>query len=214
MAKRLTLNFVSSAKKRTHWHFANQILYDLCRDYPKHTNEQVVIGKVWLIGRSYSVAIERVHKKVFVYDDIYKERVGRMIVESKVDKWLLPLNRLRYGPGSLAEVLLAHKRLTEVFHDISGAGKRSLASKYLHFHFPNLFYIYDSRVVKALRNLRPVLETEKGIDLDCDSEYRRVYEKCAQLRRKINHRLGVNLCPRELDNLLLEVSEWDTEFGW
>jgi len=40
----------------------------------------------------------------------------------------------------------------KLFSKISGLNKRSLASKYLHFHVPELFYISDSRAYDAMRN--------------------------------------------------------------
>ena len=39
--------------------FGNQVLYQMCRDHPGHTDTDVISGKMWLIGRAYSAAIER-----------------------------------------------------------------------------------------------------------------------------------------------------------
>lgn len=50
---------------------------------------------------------------------------------------------------NLEEVSSTHKWLTNIFCEITDLEKRSLASKYLHFHYPHLFYIYDSRSNKA-----------------------------------------------------------------
>lgn len=54
-----------------YWSFGNQILYDMCLKNPSHTNENVIIGKIWLIGRSYAAAIERIkenrcHPMIFI----------------------------------------------------------------------------------------------------------------------------------------------------
>ncbi|MBB6698663.1 hypothetical protein [Clostridium algidicarnis] len=41
------------------WSFGNEILYEMCGKNRKHKNADVVVGKVWLIGRSYAASIER-----------------------------------------------------------------------------------------------------------------------------------------------------------
>ena len=46
-------------KEETRWDFGNGILYEMCKEYPKHEKEDVIVGKIWLIGRSYAAAIER-----------------------------------------------------------------------------------------------------------------------------------------------------------
>jgi len=37
----------------------NTVLYDLCKSYPRHDEEDVIASKIWLIGRAYAAAIER-----------------------------------------------------------------------------------------------------------------------------------------------------------
>jgi len=41
------------------WDLGNQTLYSLCQDHPMHDRDDVIIAKVWLIGRSYAAAVER-----------------------------------------------------------------------------------------------------------------------------------------------------------
>lgn len=43
----------------TPWDLGNQVLYDVCRQNPDHTDEQAIIAKILLIGRTYAAAIER-----------------------------------------------------------------------------------------------------------------------------------------------------------
>jgi hypothetical protein len=50
---------VLRAMRPSPWDFSNRVLYDLCRAYPAHNAESVVIAKMLLIGRTYSAAIER-----------------------------------------------------------------------------------------------------------------------------------------------------------
>ena len=41
------------------WAYANSILYEMCSKTPLHNDADVIVGKIWLIGRSYAAAIER-----------------------------------------------------------------------------------------------------------------------------------------------------------
>jgi len=47
--------------------------------------------------------------------------------------------------GNQALYDLCRNQLTDLFREISGLEKRSLASKYLHCHFLRATYIYDER---------------------------------------------------------------------
>ena len=41
------------------WDYGNQVLYDMCRANPNLKQDQILIEKIWLIGRTYAAAIER-----------------------------------------------------------------------------------------------------------------------------------------------------------
>ena len=43
------------------WDFPNQMLYDLCSNYPSQEDAEQVVAKIWLIGRSYAASVERIH---------------------------------------------------------------------------------------------------------------------------------------------------------
>lgn len=70
------------------------------------------------------------------------------------DDWLCPLRKRKLGTETIEVSLKAHKDLMNVFNRISGMDKRSLSSKYLHFHAPDFFYIYDARAATAITKLR------------------------------------------------------------
>jgi len=77
----------------------------------------------------------------------------------------------------------------------------------LHFHVPQLFDIYDTRAVEALRLLGGlVCRAGKGA-AEADNEYRNFAEKCLLRQQYVDEQYGVSLSPRELDNLLLQVHE-------
>lgn len=51
--------FVEKALADSAWDMGNQVLYDLCRRHPGHSEPGEILAKIWLIGRSYAAAIER-----------------------------------------------------------------------------------------------------------------------------------------------------------
>ena len=182
-------------------------MYELCRKHPFHTDVPAVIAKVWLIGRSYAAAIERRRDKTDEKnDDFYVQTVGPEIVRSGIDSWIEAARHCeRPSTDSFGTLLEVHHRTTQLFSEISGLEKRSLASKYLHFHVPDLFYIYDTRAVEALRELSAVVGRAGRATVPVDNEYRKFAEKCLTLQQHIEERFNVRLTPREIDKLLLDV---------
>jgi hypothetical protein len=57
------------------WDFGNEVLYDLCKNNFDHKDSAKILSKVWLIGRSYSAAIERRRNKDEINDDFYIDKV-------------------------------------------------------------------------------------------------------------------------------------------
>lgn len=200
---------VLRAMRASPWDFSNQVLYDLCRAHPRHDDERVVIAKVLLIGRAYSAAIERRKNKKqgAGTDNFYVETVGPMLRKSKIDRWIDEARTSRPGTSmALATLVKVHGLTTELFYGISGLEKRALASKYLHFHVPNLFYIYDSRAAEAMREFSSDLPRPSSSS-DGDGEYGKFAEKCQHLRDLCARRFSLDLLPRHVDNLLLRFNE-------
>ena len=54
-----TADLLNLTSRGAIWNLGNEMLYQLCRDYPDHKAPEVITAKVWLIGRSYAAAIER-----------------------------------------------------------------------------------------------------------------------------------------------------------
>ena len=146
---------ILNAKKPTIWDFGNMILYDLCKYHFGHKKDSEIIGKIWLIGRAYAVSIDRVKNKeqLLLENEKYEEKVVRIIKNGKFDE---KFERLGNDIHSILEL---HYEMTCAFNDISDLDKRSLASKYLHFHFPEKYYIYDSRAQNGIGKL----ESDLGI---------------------------------------------------
>lgn len=202
-----------ASKKSKNWVFANKILYDLCESYPGHKDPHCIVAKVWLIGRAYAAAIERRQTKdgldsdKFYYNvvapkilDIGKD-LDKRINKIKTDKDFSVIDE-----KNLPYILETHKKLLDCFSGISKLEKRSLASKYLHFHCPNSFYIYDSR---ANAKIRQYINKDKDtpillIDVDYDKEYKEFCLRMLELQRAIKQESHKNPTPRDLDRLLLD----------
>jgi hypothetical protein len=197
---------VLDAMSPSPWDFGNLLLYDLCRDYPSHSDDPTILAKVLLIGRVYAAAIERRHTEggSRTSDRFYIDKVAPTIRHSGIDSWLERARQAPPGnPDTLRIVIEVHSKTTELFGKISGLQKRSLASKYLHFHLPQHFYIFDSRAQMAIRAFSGLLPRASRWNGAADPEYRKFAEKCFHLIEHCAGRFGLRLLPRQLDNLLL-----------
>lgn len=171
--------------------------------------DDAIIAKVWLIGRSYAAAIERRKNAEETSDDFYEITVVKKIKESKIDVWLAALPNQILDPWrQLGSVITVHKRLMDLFFDLTGLEKRALASKYLHFHRPDLFFIYDSRAKGAITKITPRLNEIKDITAeDADSEYHMFCRRSQYLRDSISEHFCKNLTPRQIDKILLITTD-------
>jgi len=200
---------VESSLENSEWDLGNTILYDMCSQYPAHNKSAEIIAKVWLIGRSYAAAIERrknARNGEFKGDVSYIGKVAPEIIHSDIDglpRTLEVINGI--SESTLEAILSVHLNVTDLFSKISGLEKRSLASKYLHFHYPELFFIYDSRAVTAVSHLSNLTGRVGRSKYKADNEYRKFCEKCLNLRKYVEDNFNIYLTARQLDNLLLKV---------
>ena len=213
MNELITKEIVENSTTRV-WDFGNSVLYDMCRNNFAHTEDDKIIAKIWLIGRAYSVAIERTKHKVKINDNFYKDLVVPKIINSEINSLLDNLkNEESLSFDILGKVLKAHfwlkKRIKE---QITHLNNRSFCSKYLHFHLPNLYFIYDSRAVSAIAKITgdipASIKTIYKSD-DVDSEYAKFVIKCFLLCEEIKREFGINLTTRQLDNILVDIANND-----
>lgn len=192
------------------WDFGNRILYHLCAENFFHQDKEKVIAKVWLIGRAYATAIERRKKKEAINDDFYIDHVAPAFINSNIDKNLTSLRNFdTVNSDNLSEIVATHYELTKLAESLTDLEKRSFSSKYLHFHLPDLFFIYDSRVVSALRqfvsevpfSLKPIMNSDWS-----DKEYCKFACKCLALKMAIQKEYNIELKPRHLDNILIKIA--------
>ena len=204
---RITRRFVNDALRcHVDWGVGNEALYALCRKYPEHHRVDEIVAKVWLIGRSYAAAIERRRAAgKSSGDDFYVDRVGPKIRGARIDRWLAPLRGLTRPDAAL--VVPAQARLTELFREVSGTEKRSLASKYLHFHFPRAVYIFDERASRGIRRVTDAQHLRQLPFKEFDDTYARFYLRCHAFHDELEALMGRRVTPREVDNVLLAVAE-------
>lgn len=128
------------------WYLFDKVLYDLCQNYPRHNNAHEVVAKIAMIGRAYSASVERRKNAKNTSDrDFYYGYIAPLIVNSDLDVRLDALRQYKTPtPDNLSEILSTHLYLQELLKKATEMDKRSFVSKYLHFHCPNLFYIFDS----------------------------------------------------------------------
>jgi hypothetical protein len=198
-----------AAAGTTPWDLANGYLYELCRDYPTHHNPDAVLAKILIIGRVYTAAIERRQSvdPSDTGDSFYLQRVVPDLMNSHLDDWISEAKETDpASEGALDVMVRVHKHAMDLFNRISGLNKRSLASKYLHFHVPELFFIYDTRAVQGVRGLRSFIRNNKKRPLTGDHEYSRLASKCAALTSYCRAHFDITLSPRKLDNLLLNIT--------
>lgn len=188
--------------------FGNVILYRMCRERPKHVHLDTIASKVWLIGRSYAAAIERgAGKKIKKGEDFYMKQVAPAIKRAEIDHWIgRVLHIKRLTVENIGESLRCHKLVMDLFGKIAGGRtKRALASKYLHFHAPYAFFIYDSR---ATSRVRQELRKRRGRivlpKLRCDEKYKKFCLQCLLYREILEKEMKMQITPRDLDSKLLD----------
>ena len=191
------------------WDFGNKILYDLCSNYPDHKEVEVVIAKMLFIGRIYAAAIERRKTKSDINDDFYIDKVAPTLINSELDSKLHSLSNSALEEEKILDMLVVHKYLSDLFNTLTGLDKRSLSSKYLHFHKPLLFFIYDSRAVSGLRTFIsrvPPKYKQVLASKDIDIEYGKFFVKAYSVKTEIEEKLSKDLTPRQFDKILINIA--------
>jgi hypothetical protein len=204
----LTAEFIQAALDEYRvWDLGNDVLYALCADHPGHTAADAIIAKMWLIGRSYAAAAERRHiEDNLSGDEFYTKSLAPTIINKKIDLWFQELKCDKTNSRELN--LRTHKKMVELLKELTGHNKRSLASKYLHFHFPGRFFIYDNR---SSTSVWQVLARGRKHEIpaqlaNVDKDYQKFFSGCEQLSLCIRGLIGKSPTPREVDKVLLHWS--------
>ncbi len=183
----------------------------MCEKYPRHDNDSEIYAKFWLIGRAYAVQLERNKRKVKIKGDFYKQ-VAKT-VKNRFDQFLLPLKGRNLTTNEDVRIILQIHRAVMKFirKEITEDDKRSFVSKYLHFHFRDLFFIYDSKASSVINSIisqcgydEEKRDYKKIInDTEYDKPYADFFIKCFFLKKYLEKN-GCNFSLREIDSYLLE----------
>ena len=123
---------------------------------------------------------------------------------------------MKCNKSNLLQIFTTYDLILRSFHEVSGKWNRSLASKYLHFHQPDNFYLMDSRAKKGLSEilkLYPAISSAKNEEKRQYSvskesaEYMNFYLKCQMCKQELEKEFNCKLTVRELDNLLLTIAD-------
>lgn len=202
---------ICNSKQERVWDFGNTILYDLCQKNFNHIDDEKIVAKVLFIGRIYAAAVERRrNKKDDINDNFYIDTIVPTLKESKLDDLLNELSTFKQLTiDCISPILHVHSYLTKLLKKITDLEKRSFCSKYLHFHLPNLFFIYDSRAVIGLRQFtsrvpKDLKELQKLEE--CDIEYAKFFLKSFDMKRRIEDNYQTPITNRQLDNILIDIA--------
>ena len=202
---------ILKATEKEEWNFGNQVLYDMCSQNPEHKDEKIIVGKVWIIGRTYAAAIERRRNvgETDAGDDFYFNVVAPKIKEIgyELDSRIEALKKCdEITVDNLVKVLDTHKFLTHAYYEITNLNKRSLASKYLHFHVPHMFYIYDSRADEAIRKYVFLDRSmkKKLNHIEADDDYLKFVIRMFTFQKHIKDKYDIYFTPRQIDAFLLK----------
>ena len=194
MEKTIKYNFFIPYKQ-TNGYFGNQLLYRLCKKYKKTTQWQQVYAKVWIIGRTYAAPVER-NKKGVNIEQFSKDFIN-FNKRNKFDKLLFNIK-------CEEDAMKVYKKFLDFIFKETGQYNRSFASKYLHFHRPKWFKIYDSYTKKATNALSNIKSDLKG---DVDKIYADFYAKENDINNYIKKEYGEKLNNRDLDTLLFKIGQ-------
>ncbi|MES2388619.1 MAG: hypothetical protein V4543_11515 [Bacteroidota bacterium] len=215
-----TIDQIEQNQNPQAWDILNHTLYRLCAENYKHETVQEIIGKVILISRSYSASLQR-HQNQKVKDDLdaefFIDHIAPCFQNSNIDLKLNELKSESLTLDSFLKSLELHFYLVSILRDVNKKDQRSFSSKYLHFHLPDLFFIYDTRAASALKHFvkKPDLPasllkliTAKKVD----ETYAVFSYACYSLMNDISNKhkialTGKSMSPRKLDHLLLSVAD-------
>lgn len=199
----------------------NSMLYEAVAANPSNTDRSQIIGKLMLIGRTYSASVERRKTQGNVKDDRQALEVviaaADAIASSKCSKLLdsIGLND-KLTNERLHEAVAIHRELALALSSANNRENSSLASKYLHFHRPDFFPIVDSYVRKGWSWVMDEMgESYRGWGVfGRVGRYDEWCVKLLELRSLLQESLGYEVTLRQIDNYLLSIMSLDGQGGW
>lgn len=196
----------------TLWDRGDERLEALCQELEGHETVDEVSTKLWFIGRVYGAPLERGATEWDGSTAELYETVAGDLLASDLDQQLDELVETPTESSEAAsDVVECHASLTELFRNRTGKGNRSLASKYLDFHKPAHFFMFDSRAMNALTQIVDLREVkEKRGDFrddaaDYDDEYARLFMTCLWVLDALEDQLDDPPSVRRIDHALWKL---------
>jgi hypothetical protein len=193
--------------------YENQVLYAMCFDRPEHGDPFVTAGKMLMIGRVYSASPERKAGKAAVAGENLFTILAERLAATHIDERLAAIPfETRLSEDLVPKVLALHGLLnTEVregthrWSVTQGAPQRvSFASKYLHFHRPNAFPLFDRYACLGLASLTKGFRYENRCsDVTINKDYQRFVGRLLHFVAQRSPEAGWT--PRSLDTMLVNA---------
>jgi hypothetical protein len=140
--------------------------------------------------------------------------VSKIFIDNDFDNYLRDIKNLSdIKKETMGIILRTHKNVVDFINNkITKDNKRSFVSKYLHFHFPALFFIYDSRVRGEISKVfKDINKSKKDVTTiinelninEYDKEYADFFIKCFYLSEFCKEN-SVGLSTRQIDSFLIQ----------
>jgi hypothetical protein len=193
------------------WQAIDAVLYQLCRQYPEHTDRPSVYAKVFIIGRTYQTGIERKVPSDHTQGSAMSKAAAHILERGSDIQSLFKQLEAATEPltqSALKNIAEVHGALVKILAEMTKDAQalRSFASKYMHFH-NSAVPIFDDwatravrRIVRRTRSLA-ILEKPEG----ADEQYVDYLIRLAELYRRASSLLPVTV--RGLDVYLLSVAD-------
>lgn len=192
MHPQLSREFVTDALSQSILDPRCRALYDLCYIQRDHLRREAAAEKLRMMMRLYA-------EQGMLPAGFSLETTTLSLQRACVDCWFSAMATAECLDTAL--VLNLHKRLMDLFPELPRAEACALASRYLHFHFPELFFVFDSRV-EAVALVLTRGEGEAPAGEEQDPGYARFVGACLELVDGMVPLVGRRLSPRELDRVL------------
>ena len=138
------------------WDYANNVLYDMCKSGLSDCNKEVIAGRLLIIGRTYAATLERNKSPKEYNNDTYQ----LYSCVADLDVWKTITTELKgIKNTNKDEIIKAHYKVVEEIKKKGTNNKVSLVSKFMHFHWPSHFFIYDEQARRAITFLTPGRKT-------------------------------------------------------
>ena len=160
------------------WQLSDEVLYKLCRKWPRHSDLRKVYAKVNIIGRAFGTGIER-QVDTGGARGTARDRVADALHDNRtaVDRLVRRLQHITepLSVESLRKCVAAHGQFVAILQNVTRRGQtpRTFAAKYLHCHAP-VVPIFDSMsrdALKPLVPLGPALRVFEPMSEEVDDEY-------------------------------------------